>query len=354
MRQIHTIKFSILFFIIISSIIAINYLASDGVLSNKPSTEGTSKLHNSKKSTLTENILGFNSQHGALPTSLDGTPLDVKIKIDEQGHLIITDDIKYLFDYFLSANSEESIDKILLRISEYLNHTLQEPALSESLEILEQYISLKTSLVELEQQIGKDISALDQAQLKDGQYLQVLKNRLSQRNKLRAEHLDPEVHQEFYQAEETYDDYTYSKLLLQSDQSLSTEEKQDQLHHLQQSLPKDIREGMRESQIIDELQEKTANLIATGSDSQQLYELRRNMFNEEAAERFVDLDQQRDQWQKRVDNYLIERNTILNSQGLAQEELQQQANTLRDLHFSSDEHIKLLVYEKRAEKNKTL
>ena len=111
---------------------------------------------------------------------------------------------------------------------------------------------------------------------------------------------------------------------------------------------------MRESQIIDELQEKTANLIATGGDSQQLYELRRNMFNEEAAERFVDLDQQRDQWQKRVDNYLIERNTILNSQGLAQEELQQQANTLRDLHFSSDEHIKLLVYEKRAEKNKTL
>jgi lipase chaperone LimK len=351
MKKKYTIKFSALFFIIIASIVIISYLNNNDILSNRSSTKNTSNIYNSEQSGLTEDILGFNSQYGALPNSLDGTLLDINIKIDDQGHLVITDDIKYLFDYFLSTNSEESIDIILLRISEYLKHTLQEPALSESLEILEQYISLKTSLVKLEQQMGKNISTLDQEQLKEGQYFQILKYRLSQRNKLRAEYLDPEVHQEFYQAEETYDDYTYSKLLLQSDQSLSTEEKQDQLQHLQQSLPEDIREGMKETQIIDELQEKTANLIATGGDSQQLYELRRSMFNEEAAQRFVDLDQQRDQWQKRVDDYLIQRNAILNSQGLTQEELQQQANTLRDLHFDSDEYIKILVYEKRSEKN---
>jgi len=293
-------------------------------------------------------VLGFDSKFGVLPNSLDGTQLDTQLETTEDGHLIISDDIKYIFDYFLSTINEEELDKILLRIDEYLNHYLVEPALGESKIILAQYIDLKTSLFELEQEMGAERADLVKDQLAGGQYLELLRDRLNRRNALRAEYLEPEVNEIFYEEEEAYDEYTYSRLLLNIDKSLSPEERNLHVVELQQMLPEDIQQSMRKSQIIDELTVETNKILAAGGDQQQVHQLRKEMFGEEAAQRFDTLDQKRAQWKIRMDNFLAERTKILNTEGLPQEELILQVNTLREAHFDTSEQMKAQVYEKRA------
>jgi len=299
--------------------------------------------------TPTEEVLGFDSKLGTLPRSLNGTLLGAQLETSEDGHLILSDDIKYIFDYFLSTINEEDLDTILLRIDEYLNHYLEEPALSESKTILAHYVELKTSLFELEQEMGAEQKNLDKDQLLGGQYLNLLRERLNLRNALRAEHLDPEVNEIFYQEEETYDEYTYSRLLINSDKSLAPEERNLHIIELQQQLPENVRKSMRTSQIIDELKVETNKILAKGGNQQQVRELRKEMFGEEAANRFDTLDSKRAQWQSRMNTYLAERTKILNTQGLAQEALQLQVNTLRETHFEPSEQMKAKVFEKRSE-----
>jgi len=299
--------------------------------------------------TPTEEILGFDSKLGTLPSSLNGTLLGAQLETSEDGHLILSDDIKYIFDYFLSTINEEDLDTILLRIDEYLNHYLEEPALNESRTILAHYVELKTSLFELEQEMGAELTNLAKEQLVGGQYLNLLRDRLNLRNALRAEHLDPEVNEIFYQEEETYDEYTYSRLLISADRSLSPEERNLQITELQQQLPEDVQQSMRTSQIIDELKVETKKILADGGNQQQIHELRKEMFGEEAAIRFDALDNKRAQWKSRMDTYLVERKKILNTKGLPKEALQRQVNTLREDHFDASEQMKARVFEKRSE-----
>jgi lipase chaperone LimK len=319
------------------------------VASPKPVLKVDQAIEVQEKVTPTEEVLGFGSKLGALPSSLNGTLLGAQLETNEQGHLIISDDIKYIFDYFLSTITEEDLDTILLRIDEYLNHYLEEPALSESKTILAHYIELKKSLLELEQEMGAERTNLAEEQLVGGQYLDLLRERLNLRNALRAEHLDPEVNEVFYQDEEVYDEYTYSRLRINADKSLQPDERAAQIAELQQQLPEDVQHSMRETQIIDELNDKTEQLLAEGGSQQQVRELRKEMFGEEAANRFDALDNKRAQWKARMDIYLTERTKILNTEGLPQEVLQLQVNTLRETHFEASEQMKAKVFEKRSE-----
>ena len=158
-----------------------------------------------------------------------------------------------------------------------------------------------------------------------------------------------EVNDIFYQAEETYDEYTYSRLLINADQSRSAEERDQSLIELQQMLPEDVRQSMKKSQIIDELNIKTARILSEGGNQQQVRQLRKDMFGEDAAQRFDALDLKRAQWQARIDDYLNQRLEIMNTKGLPQEEIQLQVNALRDVYFDPREQLKLVVYERRAD-----
>ena len=293
----------------------------------------------------TENILGYKSIHGTLPESLRGTTLDNSLRVDDKGHLIISIDLKDLFDYFLSTITEEDLDTILLRINEYLEHHLQEPALSESKAILAQYIEFKYSLISLEEEMGDELAQMSQQDKVNGGYLSFLKKQMDQRNALRSQYLDLNVYEAFYEDEQRYDEYTYSKLLVSSDTSLSASEQFDKITELQSTLPEDVRKSIRNTQITDELKIRTEQLLLSGGDQEQVRELRREMFGDAAVQRFDKLDQQRAQWTSRVDSYLSQRNEILNSQGLPEGELNVQIDDLRASLFEKQEQIRVRSIE---------
>jgi lipase chaperone LimK len=333
-------------FAIILSVINFNPEVSYAIRATQQ-VEPASASNNVELNT-TKHILGYESQYGRLPDSLRGTTADNALQIDEEGHLIISTNIKDLFDYFLSTISEEDLDTILLRIDEYLTYYLQEPALSESKTILTQYVKFKYSLLALEQEMGTDLAQMSQQDKVDGGYINFLRKQIDQRNALRVQHLDLEVYEAFYEEEQRYDEYTFSKLLVSSDQSLSASERLEKITEFKKTLPEDVRQSMRETQITDELKIRTAKVLAEGGDHQQVRELRREMLGDEAVQRFDTLDQQRAQWKSRIDAYLIQRANILSNQGLTKDELNIQVDVLRASLFNAQEQIRVHSIERRT------
>jgi lipase chaperone LimK len=311
-------------------------------------SQPTKSTSNSAEVSTTQYVLGYESKHGGLPDSLRGTTIENALLVDAEGHLIISTDIKDLFDYFLSTISEEDLDTILLRIDEYLNHYLQEPALSESKAILVQYVEFKYSLMALEQELGDALALMSQQDKVNGGYLKFLRKQMDQRNALRVQHLDLAVYEAFYEDEQRYDEYTYLKLLVTSDKSLSANERLEKITEFQLALPENVRKSIRETQITDELKIRTEKLLADGGDQEQVRELRREMFGDEAVQRFDELDQQRAQWQARINTYLIQRANILSNQGLAKDELNMQVDALRASLFDELEQIRVRSIERNA------
>ena len=295
------------------------------------------------KSTLT--MLGFNSIYGDLPKSLQGTQLQNALETDASGDLIITDSIQYIFDYFLSANGEEDIEKILLRVNEYLEYNLQEPALWQAKTILKQYVDLKYSLLDLEGDMSNQLDMLDKGNLKGGQYVSLLRERLNQRNELRSLYLDSEVHEVFYAQEEAYDEYTYNRLLINSDQSLSLEERQMQTSMLHQALPEEVQDAMRVTLLANDLEAQTQKIIEEGGSTEDIQAFRTELFGEESVQRFEELDKAREDWNQRLSGYMQQREMILANQGLTEAEQQIQVADLRGGLFNSQEQIRVRVKE---------
>jgi lipase chaperone LimK len=342
--------FTLLIIAVVSGVIvsAINLNTDKASVISETHKSETELASSSANHNTTQHMLGYESQYGMLPNSLRGTTLDNALKIDEAGHLIISTNIKDLFDYFLSTISEEDLATILLRIDEYLSHYLQEPALSESKAILAQYVEFKYSLLALEQEMSKDLTQMSQQDKVDGGYLSFLRKQMDERNALREQHLDLAVYEAFYEEEQRYDEYTYSKLLVNSDKSLSASERLDKVIEFQNMLPEDVRQSMRETQITDELKIRTEELLAEGGDQQQVRELRREMFGDDAVQRFDELDQERAQWTARTNEYLAQRANILNNQGLAIDELNLQVDALRASLFDEFEQIRVRSLERNT------
>ena len=73
------------------------------------------------------------------------------------------------------------------------------------------------------------------------------------------------------------------------------------------------------------------------------------MLGEEAAERFDALDQERADWNKRINDYLEKREAILSNDGLSQQAKQDQINRIRQNDFDTREQIRIGVYERKAD-----
>ncbi|KZY96847.1 hypothetical protein A3743_21685 [Oleiphilus sp. HI0072] len=298
------------------------------------------------------NALAYESRLGTLPDSLQGTQMQQSLQVDDQGNLRISSDIKRVFDYFLSTIEEEELDIVLARIDEYLSYYLQEPALTQSKQILAQYISLKQALYDYELSRSESIKGMMESgelMADKGRYVALLSEQLNAQSEMRAQYLDAEVYEAFYASEEAYDQYTLARLSVEAEEGLSEEEKAQRLAQVDAQAPYDIIESRREARITDELNARVAKIEEEGGGYDEVRAVRVEMFGVEAAERFDTLDQERAQWQARIDSFLDQRQEILLIEGLSAEERQAQVDTLRASQFDSREQIRVKVYERKAD-----
>lgn len=285
------------------------------------------------------------SKYGKLPSSLAGTNIDGKIEVDGNGKLILSQTIRSLFEYFMSVMNEEGQETTFGRIEEYILLTLPPEAAREALSIFYSYVEYKKSLVKFNPEV-------DHNQDKT-RFIADLKKAIYERMAKRSEHMAPDVVDVFFEDEEAYDIFTIGRLEIDGDPKLSSQEKQAKLEELEEQLSAKLREKrskLREQKI---LEKEIAAMKIQGGNEQEIYQLRREAYGKDAADRFLSLDNKRNDLNNRLKEYQSVKNTILASPGISDDDKLSQIEELEQNTFTEQELIEVKILERIKKSKKT-
>lgn len=272
-----------------------------------------------------------------LPASLQGVSVDGEILIDQNRQLVITRGLRSLFDFFLSANSEEPVSQLRQRIMAYIRHRTPEPAAGQAIALLDRYLAYLTAATQIRTAGGRQAEQLD---------LKAVELQKQQEQGLRRQYLDAATIAAFFGDEDAYDQYTLQALAIERDSTINPEQKAIRIQQLQQQLPADLQQTLTRNQNFIALQEQTALLRQQGASPETIQALRTRLVGAEAAQRLAVLDQQRAQLQQRVSQYLFQRQQIMGNPALSDAQRQQQIMQLQQQQFSPAEQLRLPALER--------
>ena len=98
-----------------------------------------------------------------------------------------------------------------------------------------------------------------------------------------------------------------------NNKNLSATEKAEKLKQLFNQLPEDWKENLQQISQLEDLRKLTSEIKARGDSAEELHQMRTNLVGAEATQRLETLDVQRSDWKNKVNQYLAERDTIMNS-----------------------------------------
>lgn len=263
-----------------------------------------------------------------LPGSLRGTEVDGVFQVDGNGNLLITEDIRNIFDYFLSTLGEEPLKQSLARLRSYIDSQLPAPAKDQAHELLNQYLKYKHELISLEQNLPQTPD------------LNTLMQREQAVLSLRQQLFSQEVQQVFFGDEQTLNQFTLNRLVTLHDATLTDEQKTARVQQLRDQLPEALQDHVI-TRLQVELRQQTQALQARGANAQEIRRLRQQTVGVEATQRLEDLDQRRAQWQQRLTAFNAERAKIRANQGLSDTDKHSAESQLLTQHFSDTERLRV-------------
>lgn len=266
----------------------------------------------------------------ALPATLQGTRHGIVLQTDANGHLRLQPQLLELFDFYFSAIDEEPVAQILLRIHHDLTQQLQEPALSQARDLLKRYLDYRLAMADLP--AG---SAAPTAEA-FAQHLDAL-------TRLRNEYFSDEETQAFFSGDLSQDQFMLAQLRL-SERGLNPEQQRRELALLEASLPAEQRAVRQQVSRDGELYAATEAMRAAGASDEAIYQLRASTLDPQAASALQQLDEQRRQWQTRLQAYASERNNLRQS-GLSPVDQQQAIEQLRAQRFDQNERLRVIALD---------
>lgn len=267
-----------------------------------------------------------------LPPSFTGTQIDGRLRADAMGRLIIEPDIRRVFDYFLASIGEEPIETSVNRLRRYIEAQLPQPARGQTYRLLGQYLDYKRQLLALEQ---------DHPQQAD---IAAMRERLRAVKQLRATLFDKQVNSVFFALEEAADQFTLDRLAIRLDPALDAVAKGAALDRLYTELPPELHATLA-PQLQNELRQQTKALQAKGGTPAEVRQLRQQLVGSAATARLEKLDEQRQQWQRRLAGYRQEKERIENSRGLSETDKRAAIERLAADHFDEHERQRLPAAE---------
>ncbi|MFP5421228.1 MAG: lipase secretion chaperone [Gammaproteobacteria bacterium] len=274
-----------------------------------------------------------------LPASFGGTTVDGVFRLDANGNLLISEDIRRIFDYFLAAAGEEPLRTSVERLRAYIAAELPANAREQALVLLNQYLDYKRELVVLERDLPQMAN------------LDALRQREAAVQALRARIFDSETQQAFFAREEAYNQFTLQRLAILQNSQLDDAGKAAAVDHLRNSLPAEMQDTVL-PQLQNELRQQTTRLQAAGAKPEQIRQLRQQLVGAEATQRLEVLDQQRQTWKKRIAQYSTEKAAIENNPGMSASDKRAAIAQLAAENFDEREQLRLEAAEQLATQNK--
>ncbi|AOY90343.1 lipase [Marinobacter salinus] len=261
-----------------------------------------------------------------LPKSLSGTSVPAGwAKVDSSGALIPTAELRQMFEYYLSALGEESLQQLVARIESTLS-ILEEPARSQALETLGAYLDYKLAVSDLESAFG-DSTRLSPIEMQQ---------RMEEIQALRRSWLDSETADVFFAQEEAVDRFQIEKLRIAGNDTLSKQQKQEALARAEAALPEPLRAARKETRRFADY-EQARREMADNPEALQAW--REQAFGTDTAKRLAELEREQQAWDQRWQAYSQDRKKLMMS-GLAGPELEAAIGHLRGQHFSETEQVR--------------
>ncbi len=295
-------------------------------------------ITNLVKQTPTQNDID-KSFFSVLPASLRDTPPPTALGIDEDEELIADHRVRNLFEYYLTAIGEEPLERIVARIKYDLSQQLDGVALDQGYEILEGYLQYRNNMAVIKNQFVNQYGN----QAYDLTIVREMKGALRES---RYGFMSAPVVDAFFSQEDQYDDYMMAKVALMSDSRLTGAEKDNLLNQLDHDSPQWIVEANHRANLVSDVRSQESALRASGGTEEDVYALRVKSYGEEQADNLKKLDERRAQWQRLVELYRIDLNSLLASAGDTSNIDQSLLQSLREQYFEGPELARIKAIDK--------
>ncbi len=267
--------------------------------------------------------------------ALAGTDMPAKFKTDNDGHLIINQDIRLIFDYFLTLKEENNDKNIWILLDKRIRTQLTGTTRNQAFDLFKQYMAYKEALPGIEIAYPISLNELGTLDMSDPAIMEQLENRFSARQTLREEFFTHEVKNHFFDEQEQYYRYQINRLAIHTNKNLSPEMKQRQLDQIKQQLPSKTLEQQRQINALEILNNKIKATNQKGISKEEhirlIDEFAAEMAGEEAMRRYQLSQSQTSQWNEKRQTFLQQRNAINHNTAIDQLEKE---NAIRHLQAS--------------------
>ncbi|AMN66744.1 lipase secretion chaperone [Psychrobacter sp. P11G5] len=276
-----------------------------------------------------------------LPRSLQGTDVDGEIIIDENKQLVVTEGLRRLFDYFLSALGEEDEATIFARVESYIRSFVPEPAASQAIVIFNKYVAYLKAIPKIEKRFGNlQLQATQNGELD----LNMVAQQKQDVAKLRQQYFDTQTITAFFGAEDEYDDYSIAMININQNKLMSDEQKAAAQQDYVSRMPDNMTKVNIEQQAnLNALMSRTEQMKAQGATPEALYNMRRELVGAAAAGRLAQLDKEGANFDQRFTRYQVQKQQLL-SQNTNSTQTRVQIEQLGQQLFSDTERKRLAGY----------
>ncbi|GAA3911386.1 lipase secretion chaperone [Litoribacillus peritrichatus] len=264
--------------------------------------------------------------------SLIGTDIDGQLATDSEGNLIIELDVRDTFDYFLNTIGQVPPEVAIAELRAFIDGKVAPPANEQAMGLLEDYLEYKAAALTVMSQ--PMIPA--QEQTREYQF-QVLASSLTQLQSLQEQYLSAEVNDAFFGIENSYADYTVQTMAIQLDNSLSSEQKAQQIMMLNEQLPEELSRSSQHLKKERTIAQTTTSLATADNRDAYLAHIEANYPSEKVAGIMADYDQSQ-QRNTRYQNYREELETLTH-EGMQVSEIKAIEASLRQQYFSEHEQL---------------
>ena len=244
-------------------------------------------------------------------------------------------ELKRLFDYYLSAVGEQSVETITLQIRSELDRRLPPEQAQKAQRLLGLYIAFKRELVRVE----------SQPQLA-GNGLQAIRGRFLAMQDMRARYFSAEESEGMFGFDDSYDMDAIARLEVSQNPALSAEQKKQQLAALDAALPEQLRKEREATSMVVRLEQQAQELRAKGGSEDDVYRMRAKELDPQAAARLADVDREEAAWKGRIARYQEARGKLLQSLvNASTSEREASLAQLQQSAFTEAERPRLRAYE---------
>lgn len=288
-----------------------------------------------------QNQLSGNATPFSSPSQHD-TQVNCQIQLDGASRLIVNEQTRYCFEYFLTQYGEKSLTQIDQDMKNYLTQNLPQPARDQAQDLWQRYLKYREELGNLKE---PSVAKTDVA------YYRAV---FTSRQTLRQRFFSTTEIEGLFGTEDIYNQYTLDRMAILNNNKLNEIEKAKQLKALFDQLPQDWKANLEQLSKLDDLKQLTASIKKNGGSAQELHDMRINLVGRDATARLEQLDVERSNWKNNVTQYLDERQTILNS-NMSDTAKQSAISSLRNKTFATpQDQIRIQAFESAKDQRQSL